>query len=311
MSILFFGKVVSRKGIQPYLQKVRALTEMPPPKIKQEWQAFLGTINYLGKFSPGTTEVCKPLRKFTSSRMMWIWNASYQQLFDKAKSLIKVKVCMKFYDDTKPLYLETDASGVGMGAALLQLHNNTTCQKGMAQYNTILHPMMFASKSLAGAECRYINIKHEVLGILHGLENFHHYCVSREVLVITDHKPLILMFKKDIATLLQCTQDILLKNHQYRVQIIYKPGSEICIADWLLRHNHVEGKEKPIKDMDIRVDAIQSMTDMPECISMAEIQQASTQDNHLQCIKRFIIAGCPDTKDELHADLKQVYSHTK
>ena len=24
-------------------------------------------------------------------------------------------MCMKFYDDTKPLYLETDASGVGLG----------------------------------------------------------------------------------------------------------------------------------------------------------------------------------------------------
>ena len=36
---------------------------------------------------------------------------------------------MKFYDDTKPLYLETDASGVDLGAALLQLHNNTACQR--------------------------------------------------------------------------------------------------------------------------------------------------------------------------------------
>ena len=38
---------------------------------------------------------------------------------------------MKFYDDTTPFYLETDASGVGLGAALLQTWEGTTCQKDM------------------------------------------------------------------------------------------------------------------------------------------------------------------------------------
>ena len=66
MSIPFFGEVVSRQGIQPNPQKVRALTEMPAPKNKKELQAFLGKINYLNKFSPGTSEACKPLRKLTS-----------------------------------------------------------------------------------------------------------------------------------------------------------------------------------------------------------------------------------------------------
>ena len=60
-SFLFFGKVVSREGVQPDPQKVKALTEMVAPKNKRELQAFLGIINYLGKFSRGTTEVCKPL----------------------------------------------------------------------------------------------------------------------------------------------------------------------------------------------------------------------------------------------------------
>ena len=80
-------------------------------------------------------------------------------MFAKAKSLIKADLCMKFYDDTKPLYLETGASGVGLGATLLQLHDNTTCQKGMVPDNIILCPIAFASKSLTGAECRYSNIE--------------------------------------------------------------------------------------------------------------------------------------------------------
>ena len=80
-------------------------------------------------------------------------------MFNKAKSLIKAEICMKSYDDTKLLYLETDASGVGLGVVPLQLHDNTACEKCMAPDNTNLHPIAFASKSLTGAEWRYSNIE--------------------------------------------------------------------------------------------------------------------------------------------------------
>ena len=152
---------------------------------------------------------------------------------------------MKFYDDTKLLYLETDVSRVGLGAVLLQLHKGLMCQKDVAPDNTILHPIAFASKSLTVAESRYSNIEWDALGILHGLKKFYHYCFAMEVLIITDHKLLVAIFKKDVATLSQCIQCILLKINQYRVHIIYKPGPEIFIADWLSQHNHEEGKTNP------------------------------------------------------------------
>ena len=117
---------------------------------------------------------------------------SYQALFNKAKSLIKADMCMKFYDDTKTLYLETDTSRVGLGGAL-QMHKGTACQKDIAPNDTTLHPIVFTSKSLTCAECRYSNTEREALGILHGLKKFHHYCFAREVLIITDHKPLVAM----------------------------------------------------------------------------------------------------------------------
>ena len=282
---------------------------MPAPKNKWELQAFLGIINYLGKFSPGTVEICDPLQKLTSSKAVWTWNASYQKLFTKTKSLIKAGVCMKFYDDTKLLYLETNASRVGLGAALLQLHDNTMCQKDMAPDNTILCPIAFASKSLTGAEQRYSNIKREALGILHGMEKFHHYCFGREVLIITDHKLLVSIYKQDVATLSQCAYSTYCLKFINTGSRLYTTGPKIFIADWLSHHNHLEGKDKPIKDMDIRIDAIQSVTDILECVSISQIQQASTQDDHLQCLKGYIIAGWPSTKDEMHNDLKPYWSY--
>ena len=124
-----------------------------------------------------------------------------------------------------------------------------------------------------------------------------------------DHKLLVSIFKKDVAMLLQCIQHILLKTHQYRVQIMYKPGPDIFIADWLSRHNYVEVKDKLIQDMDIQGDAIQSTADMRECVSIEEIQQALTQDDHLQKLKNLIISGWPDKKDKLHADLRPYWSY--
>ena len=79
---------------------------------------------------------------------------------------------MKVYDDSNPLYLETDASSVGLGAALLQAWEGTLCQKDTVPDNTIPHPIIFASKGLTSAEHRYSNIEREVIGILHRLENF-------------------------------------------------------------------------------------------------------------------------------------------
>ena len=38
-------------------------------------------------------------------------------------------------------------------------------------------------------------------------KNFHHYCVAREVSIITDHKVLVAIFKYDVATLSENTMN--------------------------------------------------------------------------------------------------------
>ena len=81
------------------------------PQDKKELQAFLWIINCFGKFSPSMADICELLRKLKSATTEWSWKATYQKIFDKAKSIIK-DACMKFYDETKPLSTETDASEV-------------------------------------------------------------------------------------------------------------------------------------------------------------------------------------------------------
>ena len=88
-SVPFFGEVISRHDVQPNPQKLKSFMVMPP-KGEKELQAFLGIIYYLGKFLPSTADTCKPLRKLTSVKREWTWNATYQKMFNKTKQLLKM-----------------------------------------------------------------------------------------------------------------------------------------------------------------------------------------------------------------------------
>ena len=56
-------------------------------------------------------------------------------------AIIKEDVCIKFYDITKPLYIERDVSGVGFGLALAQTRDNMTCHRDEVPDNSILRPL--------------------------------------------------------------------------------------------------------------------------------------------------------------------------
>ena len=50
-------------------------------------------------------DVCESCRKLISAKPEWTWSTTYQKMFDKAKPITKEDVCMKFYDETIPLYI--------------------------------------------------------------------------------------------------------------------------------------------------------------------------------------------------------------
>ena len=72
--------------------------------------------------------------------------------------------------------LETDASGVGIGAVLLQ-----------PQEDGKLHPVAYASRSLAPDECRYGITELETLAVVWAITHFHYYLYGHFVTVHTDH----------------------------------------------------------------------------------------------------------------------------
>ena len=97
----------------------------------------------------------------------------------------------------------------------------------------------------------------------------------REVCVITDHKPLVAIVNKGMAMLSQILKCIMLRLHQCWVHIIYKPGLDLFIADWMSWSNHTENKEQEIAGMSINISAISTIVNMPACMSVEDRHAAS------------------------------------
>ena len=56
------------------------------------------------------------------------------------------------------------------------------------------HPVLFASTTLTNAERNYAQMKREALAVIFGLQRFHQYLFDAEVVLVSDHKPLVGLF---------------------------------------------------------------------------------------------------------------------
>ena len=89
--------------------------------------------------------------------------------------------------------------------------------------------------------------------------------------------------------------------------ILYKPGPELYIADWLSYHNQAGNKDQEMSGMNISIHTINTTVDIPICTSIEEIKGAREEDMELQMLKRYIIEGWPHTKDGLEPWLEKYW----
>ena len=55
------GFIISQRGIEVDLKKIKAIVEMKPPRIEKEIQGFLGRIQYISKFIAQPTMISEAL----------------------------------------------------------------------------------------------------------------------------------------------------------------------------------------------------------------------------------------------------------
>ena len=92
---------------------------------------------------------------------------------------------LAYFDANKPVIIHTDASGHGIGAAILQDGK----------------PCVFASHKLTSTELHYSQIERKFLAIVFGLSRLKNYLIRVRFFLMMDHKPIVQLFNRPIDAL--------------------------------------------------------------------------------------------------------------
>ena len=287
--IPFFGNIIGAEGIEPDPAKVTAICNMKAPNDIKELQTFLGMANYLGRFTPHLATLSAPLRDLCKADVPYDWGPEHDAAFSALKKTISSSEVLRYYDNTKPLILQVDASQRGLGAALLQDGG----------------PIAFASKSLTETESRYTNIEREMLGIVFGLERFHQYVYGRHVDVHTDHKPLEAISGKHLINAPPRLARMLLRIRQYDATIKYVPGRDIPLADALSRVNPCN--TGPIEGIDLSVHETHMYLNASPA-RITQIRDETENDGTLHALREIISHGWPESRAQCPVHLMDFWN---
>ena len=150
----------------------------------------------------------------------WCWGEMQENAFRHLKEAVTRTPVLRYYNVKEPITIQFDASEKGLGAALLQ--------NGQ--------PVANASGALSSAETCYAQIEKELLAIVSACERFETYIYGRDVVYVdSDHKPLETIMLKPLHAAPQRLQRMLLRLQKYNLELRYKKGCDMFLADTLSR----------------------------------------------------------------------------
>ena len=293
--VKFMGHILSKEGVKPDPDKVKAVNEMPRPTSKQEVLGLLGFVNYLSKFLPRLSDVVHPLRELTTKEAKFIWSEKHEKAFTEVKQLVVNHPVLRYYDMTEEVTIQCDASEKGLGAVLLQ--------KGQ--------PVAFASRTLTKTEQRYAQIEKECLAIVFACMKFSHYITRREEITVeSDHKPLQSIFKKPLHAAPSRLQRMMLQLQRYSINVVYKPGKQMYVADHLSRAQLAE--EEITDEFQVFALSLEQIEPLRHVKlsndKLATLQKATEHDPVLQTLKTTVLVGWPELRDDVPISIREYWN---
>ena len=181
-SVGFLGHQVSRDGVRPDPDKVKAIEAIDLPNSHADMERALGLFRYYRKFIANFSKVEAPLRVKMTKPVEWKkhkgkvrYTQDEEQAFFKIRNALSATPVLAHPDWTQPFELHTDASYVGLGAVLTQ-----TTADGTERV------ISYASRSLTKAECNYAVWELECLAIVWALRLFRMYITGAALKIVTD-----------------------------------------------------------------------------------------------------------------------------
>jgi hypothetical protein len=201
------------------------------------------------------------------------------------KNLVSKHPVLKYYDVSEEVTIQCDASEKGLVASLLQ--------NGQ--------PVAFASRTLTQIEKRYAQIEKECQAIVFGCQKFSQYISRRDKVTIeSDHKPLQSIFKKSLLEAPCRLQRMMLRLQRYNLEVLYKPWSQMYIADHLSRAS-VKDTGTPDEDFQVFAAELKGIgplnTIKISSERLGQLQKAIEQDPVMQTLKATILMGWPTERE--------------
>ena len=285
-SIEVLGFRLDASGRRPLPQRVDAIKKAPAPTSKRELQSLLGFINFYDCFLRNKATTFEPLYRLLDAGTPWNWTAAHEKALQTVKNQISSEDVLAHYSPDSELLLTCDASAVGVGAVLATVLTTGKHTKRGA-------PICFASRTLSNTERRYSQLDKEALAIKFGLTKFHQYLSGRQFTIVTDHRPLLGIFKpgKPIPAHLSprlLRYALLLASMNYK--LVYRPGSAIGHADYLSRHPVETSPDS--QDPDPAGVYLLEARDLPG-LSSQDVARATANDSILSHVLKWTINGWP------------------
>lgn len=275
--LVFMGILLTQKGIGPTAERFRAVTEAREPKNAAEVRSFLGLVGFSSRFIPQFATLSEPLRRLTRKENTFTFGSEQKQAFQTLKTELARAGILAYFDKEAPTKIIADASPVGLGAVLVQKQNGEEV------------PVCYVSRSLTDCERRYSQTEREALALVWACEKLHPYVYGRKFDLVTDHKPLQVIYSQRSKPCARIKRWVL-RLQPYDLRVVYIKGKQ-NIADSLSRLlSDTTSKERHQHESEEYVRFI-AVNATPKALTTREVEEASATDPELIEVRNAIEKG--------------------